>query len=68
MVTRPYGPLTHRGRSSRLFRPTCATIEHMVSQANGGEDTDENTRLACWKCNQKRGNDDSWLTLDELLS
>ena len=38
---------------SRL--PNSAEADHIVPHAQGGEDTPENTRTVCRRCNQSRG-------------
>ena len=38
------------------FVPTRATVEHVVPLSKGGAHTWENTTLACWRCNVRRGN------------
>ena len=38
------------------FSARLATIEHLVPLSKGGTHTFENTRLACWECNIRRGN------------
>ena len=38
------------------FRPDLATIEHLIPLSKGGAHTFENTCLACWECNIRRGN------------
>lgn len=40
-----------------------ATLEHIIPQAKGGPDTEENTAASCCPCNQERGtaNHDAFL-------
>ena len=38
------------------FRADLATIEHLIPLSKGGAHTFENTCLACWECNIRRGN------------
>ena len=38
------------------FLPDLATIEHLTPLSKGGSHTFENTCLACWSCNIRRGN------------
>jgi len=40
--------------------PHFATIEHLIPLSKGGENSKENRRIACWKCNQERGNDTTY--------
>ena len=37
-----------------------ATLDHIVPQCQGGEDTIENTVMACAKCNRSRGSEDAF--------
>ncbi len=32
------------------------TIDHYIPKMRGGKNDDENRRLACYDCNQKKGN------------
>lgn len=35
--------------------PTSAEVDHIHSVARGGQDTSDNVRVICRRCNQKRG-------------
>lgn len=39
-----------------------ATIDHVVPRSQGGEDTEENCVIACYKCNQRKADktDGEW--------
>jgi 5-methylcytosine-specific restriction endonuclease McrA len=36
------------------------TFEHIIPLSKGGEDTPANLAIACYRCNQNRGNDEWW--------
>lgn len=36
-----------------------ATLDHVIPRSMGGEDTPENTVMACAKCNRSRGSEDA---------
>lgn len=38
------------------YNPDRATVEHVVPISKGGAHTMDNTKLACWECNIRRGN------------
>ena len=37
--------------------PNQATIDHVISQGNGGPDTEDNMVSACYECNQRRNHE-----------
>lgn len=38
------------------MKRTEVTIEHMIPGSLGGSNKQANLKLACWSCNNKRGN------------
>ena len=43
---------------NRIKQPSnLATIDHVIPKSHGGQDTEENCVIACYKCNQEKGND-----------
>lgn len=55
MGGRPQAPCVHCGREL-IF--TMLTLDHVVPRSQGGTYTLENVRLACFDCNQERGDED----------
>lgn len=56
-------------RVTRIVKPKAghnppsdmATIDHIVTKLRGGGDNPENVMLACFRCNNRRGNTDARL-------
>ena len=43
---------------NRVRQPSnLATIDHVIPKSHGGKDTEENCVIACYRCNQKKGDD-----------
>lgn len=42
-------------------KPYHRTLEHLIPRGMGGLDTFENTRIACYECNTKRGVWQQWM-------
>ena len=60
-----YGPLCHWCRKLTQLdverdHPDRATVEHLVPKAKGGSNKIGNLRVACYACNQARGDDPTW--------
>lgn len=66
---RVYGPRCHWCGRETLRphqdhgrgQPHHRTLEHLKARGMGGKDTFENTRIACYECNNKRGVVQEWL-------
>ena len=50
-----------RKPNRRNWKPNARTREHIMPKSKGGSNSLRNMGLACKECNQRRGNDDSWL-------
>lgn len=55
MGGRPVAPCVH---CTRALRFVDLTLDHVIPRSQGGTYTLENTRLACFDCNQERGDED----------
>ena len=52
-----------RGAYGKRPEPNWATVDHVISHADGGSDDIGNLVLACYGCNTKRGKEQEFNTL-----
>jgi hypothetical protein len=51
--------------ASGYLPPNAATREHVQPRSHGGTSGDRNLVAACYRCNQERGADTTWVPFDK---
>ncbi len=70
---------SNRAKRARILmhKPNCiycgavltldtSTLEHLTPKSMGGSDADSNLALACWTCNNRRGNDQRYFVRHKI--